>query len=117
CTTPLVCRSGHCVGECQQDNDCAAGETCTSNRCTVKPPTGVTVPPEYGTTCSYTPDCPLPVTPGDPALVCRANHCVYECIVDGDCGFGAKCVNYACQGTIGGSGGSGAGGGANGGAA
>ncbi|HEY4107033.1 MAG TPA: hypothetical protein VGM44_24200, partial [Polyangiaceae bacterium] len=96
CSAPLVCRSGQCVDECRADVDCTAGESCMGGSCLLTPPANA--PAEYGLVCTYSADCKCTTPNCTSTLVCRTNHCVFQCLDDGDCAGGFSCVNNLCQG-------------------
>ena len=80
CEEPLVCRSGQCTEECRKTVDCPPGQGCLERSCVIVPPGDP--PTDWGNGCTYSEECSAP-------LVCRTNHCVYQCTSDADCGYAA----------------------------
>lgn len=80
CSSPLVCRLGHCRIECRAQRDCGPGLECVRDALGLG---ACQLPSEAE--CSLTSDCPEP-------LVCHFGRCTNECGDDRDCPPGARCT-------------------------
>jgi hypothetical protein len=96
CPGAQICgRDGECRDECETDKDCVPDQLCVSSSCALAEelddegqlPLASDPGPPAGTSCTYDSEC----VSFDPAFVCRAGVCNYECKADVDC------ESHVCQ--------------------